>query len=269
VKVRIPRYILAPRRRTLATLVACGALVVGGPVAVAQAAADANSGGTVHFAGLPQVGALFASADYTGATASHFCTATVIDSPAGDLVLTAAHCVASFATSTYTSGTLTFAPGYDSGPDYRLGGVWNVQKIDIPPGYQADQNPEDDYAILVITPKNGLEIQQLTGGLRLTTAHLPEPVSVVGYNDLAYDVSGNQAVICSSTAFEETDDGQPWARFDCQNYQDGTSGGPWITRGGAVMGVIGGYEQGGDSPNWSYSAIFNADTLAFYRSVAF
>ena len=36
-----------------------------------------------------------------------------------------------------------------------------------------------------------------------------------------------------------------------------------------MVGVIGGYEQGGDSPNWSYSAIFDNATLAFYRSVAF
>jgi V8-like Glu-specific endopeptidase len=271
VNVRIPRRLVASKRRTLATLVACGALVIGGPVAVAQASANAaaDSGGTVHFAGLPQVGALFASPDYTGSSASHFCTATVVDSPAGDLVLTAAHCVASYATSSYTSGTLTFAPGYNSGPDSQLGGVWDVAQIDLSPGYQADQNPADDYALLVIAPKNGRNIQQLTGGLRLTTARLPEQVSVVGYNDLEYDVQGNQAVICSATAFEETDDGQPWARFNCQNYQDGTSGGPWITRDGAVMGVIGGYEQGGDSPNWSYSAIFNGATLAFYRSVAF
>jgi V8-like Glu-specific endopeptidase len=267
----IPTRALASRRRTLATLTACGALVIGGPVAAAQAAANsaAGSGATVHFSGLPQVGALFSSADYTGSTAAHFCTATVVDSPAGDLVLTAAHCVASFATSTYTSGTLTFAPGYDGGPNNRLGGVWNVAKVDLSPGYQADQNTEDDYALLVIAPKNGLEIQQATGGLRLSTARLPEPVSVVGYNDLAYDVDGNTPIVCSTKAYEETDGGEPWARFDCPNYQDGTSGGPWITRDGAVMGVIGGYEQGGDSPNWSYSAIFNAATLAFYRSVAF
>ena len=268
--VRIPTRIPKPPRRILSTLAACGALVIAGPVAVAQASANsaAASGNTVHFAGLPQVGALFSSADYTGADAAHFCTGTVIDSPRGDLVLTAAHCVASRAAD-YTAGSITFAPGYDNGPDSRLGGVWSVEQIDVSPGYKSDENPEDDYAILVIAPKSGLDIQRVTGGLRLGTTKLPEQVAVVGYNDLAYDVDGNEAIICSATAFEETDDGEPWSRFDCPNYQDGTSGGPWITKDGTVVGVIGGYEQGGDSPNWSYSAIFNAGTLAFYRSVAF
>jgi Trypsin-like peptidase domain len=270
--VRIPTCIARPPRRLLSTLAACAVLVAGGPVAVAQAAADSaapSSGNTVHFAGLSEVGALFSSADYTGSTAAHFCTGTVIDSPRGDLVLTAAHCVASYATDSYTAGTLTFAPGYDNGPNARLGGVWSVEKVEISPGYAADQNPEDDYALLVIAPKNGRDIQRATGGLRLATTRLPEQVSVVGYNDLVYDADGNEPIICRATAYEETDDSEPWARFNCPNYQDGTSGGPWITRDGTVVGVIGGYEQGGDSPNWSYSTIFNAATLAFYRSVAY
>ena len=265
--VRIPK----PPRRLLTALVAGTALAVAGPVAVAQAAvhgADA-SGTTVHFAGLPQVGALFGSADYTGADASHFCTGTVIDSPRGDLVLTAAHCVYNASKGTYTHTSLTFAPGYDNGPNAFLGGVWTVSAVDVSPGYLAGGDEEQDYALLIIAPRHGLEIQDVTGGLRLAAAHLPEPVSPVGYNDLQYDPAGNQAITCHTKAFEETDDGLPWARFNCPNYQDGTSGGPWIAPGGRVVGVIGGYLQGGDSPDWSYSALFGADTLAFYRSVAF
>ncbi len=185
-------------------------------------------------------------------------------------MLTAAHgaCGSLSPASTYTHSAITFAPGYDNEPDTRFGGVWGVERIDVAPGYVANGDEEDDYAILVIAPKDGVRIQDVTGGLRLTTAHLPEKVAVVGYNDLEYDPEGNVPIVCQALAFAETDDSETWARFDCQNYQDGTSGGPWIAHGGEVVGVIGGYEQGGDSPDWSYSALFNgADTLAFYRSV--
>ena len=261
-----------PKRRLLTALAAGAALALAGPVAAAQASTQGpgTSGVTVHFPGLPQVGALFDSADYTGADAAHFCTGSVIDSPHGDLVLTAAHCVYNASKHTYLhTGSITFAPGYDETPNAFLGGVWTVTKVDVAPGYLASGDEEQDYAILQIAPKYGLEIQDFTGGLRLSAAHLPEPVSPVGYNNLEYDTAGNTPIVCHTQAFEETDAGQSWARFNCPNYQDGTSGGPWIAPGGRVIGVIGGYQQGGDSPDYSYSALFGADTLAFYRSVAF
>ena len=56
------------------------------------------------FAGTPAVGALFTAS--AGRLGQHFCTASVVDSPAGDLLITAAHCV------TGTSGTIEFVPGY-------------------------------------------------------------------------------------------------------------------------------------------------------------
>ena len=58
--------------------------------------------------------------------------------------------------------------------------------------------------------------------------------------------------------------------FDCGAYTDGTSGGPFLadvdpaTGQGAVIGVIGGYEQGGDTPEVSYSSVFGANVAALY-----
>src|SRR6516162_6297864 len=65
------------------------------------------------FAGTPAVGALFTTS--AGKLGRHFCTASVVNSPAGDLVITAAHCV---------SGTsnVAFVPGYDRGATPY--GVW-------------------------------------------------------------------------------------------------------------------------------------------------
>jgi hypothetical protein len=70
-----------------------------------------------------------------------------------------------------------------------------------------------------------------------------------------------------------------WARafsasqleFDCGGYPDGTSGGPFLvkvdrsTGQGTVMGVIGGYEQGGDDPAVSYSAAFGSRIGSLYK----
>jgi hypothetical protein len=58
--------------------------------------------------------------------------------------------------------------------------------------------------------------------------------------------------------------------FDCGGYTDGTSGGPFLanvhpaTGRGAVLGVIGGYEQGGNTPSVSYSARFGRTIRDLY-----
>jgi hypothetical protein len=59
--------------------------------------------------------------------------------------------------------------------------------------------------------------------------------------------------------------------FDCGGYTDGTSGGPFLadvnpqTGQGTVIGVIGGYEQGGLTPQVSYSSRLGANAAALYR----
>ena len=60
--------------------------------------------------------------------------------------------------------------------------------------------------------------------------------------------------------------------FDCDAYTDGTSGGPFLvhvnpkTGDGWVIGVIGGYQQGGDSPNISYSPRFYSAIWDLYET---
>ena len=71
------------------------------------------------FSGTPAVGALFTTS--AGQLGSHFCTASVVGSPHGDLVVTAAHCV-----SGGVAG-VAFVPGYRSGAAPY--GIWTVTKI--------------------------------------------------------------------------------------------------------------------------------------------
>ena len=62
--------------------------------------------------------------------------------------------------------------------------------------------------------------------------------------------------------------------FDCGGYTDGTSGSPLLadvnpaTGLGTVIGVIGGFEQGGHTPDVSYAARFSANTSALYTLAA-
>lgn len=236
------------------------------PSAAAAAATSADqTPNPIHFGGVPPIGTLFSSPVYAGGQltdAQHFCTASVINSPHGDLVMTAAHCVDG---SSGPAKFLQFAPAYDNGPSRY--GVWTVSKISVTAGWAKSQDPTQDFAFLQIAPAHGRTIQQYTGALQLAKTRTPALVTVVGYNDVQYDAQGNQPIVCLTKAFAVTEDNEPYSRFNCNNYQDGTSGGPWVIAGtNLVIGDIGGYETGGDYPNYSFSAVYSQDIFALFHA---
>jgi V8-like Glu-specific endopeptidase len=210
----------------------------------------------VHFGGVPTAGALF----YTTGTAKHFCTASVVNSGNENLVLTAAHCVYN---GSYASN-IEFVPGYHSG--LQPYGAWAVKTITVAAGWQQTRNPNLDVAFLAVTPPSGTDrpIQSVTGGLRLgINRPYRRDIEVIAYNDAA-----SRPVECSTKSFE-FDTGQ--LEFYCRDFMNGSSGAPWIVRyvpgngTGLVIGVIGGFELGGDFPWASYSPYFGSSALALYR----
>ena len=224
-------------------------------------AAGARSGpprGTpnpVSFPGVRTVGALF----YTASSNRHFCTASVVNSSTGNLVLTAAHCV-------YLGGyaqNLVFVPGYDDGAAPY--GTWTVQKIIVANGWRQHQDPSLDYAYLkVVPPPHSVgPIQAVTGGLSVGfTLRDAHSITVVGYND-----TDQQPIRCATKSFKFS---ASQMKFYCRGFWDGTSGGPWIigytgSGTGTVFGVIGGYEDGGFQSWASYSAIFWRTAPALFR----
>lgn len=228
--------------------------------------APAHTGGTLAgpppgipsptvFDGVPTVGALF----FTTGTQAHFCTASVVNSFTANLILTAAHCV--FGT-TYASN-IEFVPQYHYGKQPY--GAWPVKTITVAAGWQRSHDQNLDFAFLAVAPPPGthLPIQLVTGGLWLgINRGYAHPIEVIGYNN-----TGSAPIKCATDSFEFEADQM---KFFCHNYQDGTSGGPWIlgfnpsSGTGTVFGVIGGYQQGGDYAWASYSAHFGLPTLELF-----
>lgn len=210
------------------------------------------------FSGIPQVGTLFGLSG--GSLTSHHCTGSVVDSPEGDIVITAAHCVYS------GSGAETdqaFVPEYDDGS--MPFGVWDVSAVYVSPQWIADRDPDYDFAFIVVHRSgSSTPIQDVVGGDRLA---VDQPYTgltrVVGYPS-----DTNQPITCTNYTKEFTSTQLEW---DCDGYPGGTSGSPFLTGvdpqtgDGTVVGVIGGYETGGDGPNVSYSVHFGdavSDLLA-------
>jgi V8-like Glu-specific endopeptidase len=207
--------------------------------------------------GTHAVGALFTISG--GHLGSHFCTASVVNSPVKDLVVTAAHCLHG-----KRPGQVAFVPDYHRHREPY--GTWTVSQVFVDAAWASSASPSDDVAFLVVTqPGNSTPVQGLTGGENLATGwKAAQLVQVVGYPD------GRQRPI--TCAARTRPFGRRQMEFDCGGYTDGTSGGPFLanvhpaTGLGAVIGVIGGYEQGGNTPSVSYSARFGQAVRDLYNT---
>ncbi|BDH13563.1 trypsin-like serine peptidase [Streptomyces hygroscopicus] len=206
----------------------------------------------------PAVGALFSPADDDGEP-FHHCTASVVHAPAGDLVVTAAHCVHDGGFRT----RLVFAPGLHDG--FAPYGLWVPTRIQVDPRWISDRDPDHDVAFLRVrrAGRAGGRIEDLTGAERIRfDAPAGRPAQLTGYPE-----DQDTPVSCRHTADAQS---PTQLRFACPGFPNGTSGGPMLTDldpatgTGSLIGVIGGLEGGGDDLV-SYSSRFGKDIAALYR----
>jgi V8-like Glu-specific endopeptidase len=224
--------------------------------AAAMASPPAGTKTATKFRGTATVGALFDSATST----THFCTASVVASPHGDVLITAAHCVNGNAKG------WSFAPGFRRGVSPY--GRWRVTGAYFDPQWIADQNPRRDYAFLTVAPKPikgvSTEIQAVTGANQLGSApRRGETVTVPAYPH----GKANLPITCTAPVYFDG----VFPAFNCNPYVDGTSGSPWLAtapNGRFVVGLIAGLHQGGCYPYTSYSPPLGSRVRAVFRRAA-
>ncbi|MFJ9541126.1 trypsin-like serine peptidase [Streptomyces sp. NPDC101225] len=222
------------------------------------------------FDGIPQAGTFFwTDATGTGRT----CSGSVVRSPGRDLVLSAGHCLKGYS-GTSPRRHLGFVPQYHDG--LKPFGIFPVKDDGV---YVAQEyydlgehaGAAYDVGFAVTGPdEDGRRLEDRTGGVRLLTdtgyGHLP--VRMIGY-----PANAAKPLECWSrtTEWPSDDPADPgtFLRIACDAFVGGTSGGPMLVPrpgGWAVIGIIGGYHTGGDTPQVSYSAYFSTATRALYRA---
>lgn len=211
---------------------------------------------TAHtYAGTPTVGAIFVD----GLRQGHTCTGSVVDSPGGDVILTAGHCVGG------DTGEIQFAPGYvDGRTPY---GVWRVVAEFSAPEWGEDSPDEQhyDYAFLRVADQEWdgarRSVQSVVGGNQLeVNPRISGPVTITGYPN-----SRDRPITCTHSLYLS----QGYPAMDCYGYWPGTSGSPWLVGGAPgharVIGALGGLQAGGCSDSPSYTSSFDQTTEATYQ----
>ncbi len=207
-----------------------------------------------------RVGALFVrdgSDDY-------FCTASVVASPGKDLLITAAHCIDAGNGGGYRQDIVFI-------PDYRDGqapfGIWTPRRLLVAPQWSSDSDPSLDVGFVVLEPRDGRNIEDVLNANRLEVdPPYHQLVRVTGY-----PAGGDAPITCRNWTTRES---ATQLRFQCGGYTVGTSGSPWVTHfdprteSGTIVGVIGGYQDGGDTASVSYSSYLGRDVLRLYREAA-
>jgi hypothetical protein len=220
------------------------------------------------FDGIPQAGTFF----WTDATGrGRTCSGSVVHSPHHNLVLSAGHCLAGYAGAS-PARQLAFVPQYHDG--LTPFGVFPVE----PGGIHVPQEYHDrgeragaayDFAFAVTGPgQDGRQVEDAAGAVRLLTGNgYDHPVVRM----IGYPSGAPKPLECTSSTTEwpSDDPAEPgtFERIVCAGFVGGTSGGPLLLAqpdGWAVIGVIGGYHTGGNTPEVSYSAYFGAATQALY-----
>jgi hypothetical protein len=120
---------------------------------------------------------------------------------------------------------------------------------------------------VVLQPLDGKNIEEVLGANQIGfDAGFDHLVRVTGY-----PASADAPVTCMNRTSQQS---ARQVRFECGGFLGGTSGSPWVTgfdprtRTGTIVGVIGGYQEGGATDAISYSAYLNSDIRQLYEQAA-
>jgi V8-like Glu-specific endopeptidase len=178
--------------------------------------------------------------------------------------MTAAHCIHGGKGGGYKSD-IVFIPGYQDGTEPF--GVWTPRKLLVAPQWASSSDPDFDVGFVVLQALDGKNIEQVLGADQIGfDAGFDHLVRVTGYPS-----SADAPVTCMNQTSQQS---ARQVRFECGGFFGGTSGSPWVTgfdprtRTGTIVGVIGGYQEGGDTDAISYSSYLNGDIRQLYEQAA-
>lgn len=225
--------------------------------------------GTASVGHPARVGKIFYQIPFTGHLVS--CTGTVVTSHSRDSILTAAHCLQRRLVNVPNT-LLLFVPAYYTGQAPY--GKWGVKSALVPGGWGLGENPSYDYGVMHVVSHDHIRIQSVVGADPYWTNAAP-----TGYATLVgYPTSDDWSAICGPThlyTFPVPGHTTEY-KFSCRGYSDGVSGSPLLigpgntaAGDGTVIGVLGGYQQGGNTAEESYANRLDGAFAAWWQQATY
>lgn len=165
------------------------------------------------------------------------CSATVIDSNSGDLLLTAGHCLRDPLGP--WARRLSFIPAYDRGA--RPYGTWSAKSARVTREWAIRGSSGFDFGVVELRPRAGdrISIEEAVGGRALALEQPVQPSYVaVGY---PFNRGGAETMWSCSSSYVGDDPrparrGRPPIGIAC-DMTEGSSGGAWYDGAGALVSV--------------------------------
>jgi hypothetical protein len=236
---------IVPLAVTAALVVSCGQQAAAGQHAPSGRPPQSASAVAHAVAPDPRVGAVF-----LGGNTMHTCSGAVLDAAGGDLILTAAHCMAQ-------GYDAFFVPGFRESAEPQ--DFWRIDAVYLDPRWAKDQDPTADFAVVRVSRDGGDSLEtRAGGGFALGVApKAGTDVTVTGY---ALGVGG-EPIGCGART---TGDTRGFPSLPCKGMVDGTSGSPWVADS-LIAGLVGGLEGGGCQEDVSYSPPFDDALIRLLR----
>jgi hypothetical protein len=228
--------------------------------ATSNAVTSATIAHSYHFGGTPETGIIvYRSNNLT----THYCTASVVNSAGHNMIVMAAHC--------NPGSWMAYVPKYQHGAVVQPYGIWAVTKVFKDAHYSSGESDASDYdyAFAQVAPNSvGQLVQDVTGGYHLAyTSSYYLYVTALGYPEISSDPA-DEAIRCSPNYRTGKLAGYRQMVLYCTGFYGGTSGGPWVTyfngTTGNLIGLTGGYDEGGPNSWISYSPIFDSRIFSLF-----
>lgn len=207
------------------------------------------------------------------AGSTYVCSATVVNSTSGNVVVTAAHCVMALDGSGTPATNVVFVPGDAGNGASQPYGIWAATEFLVPQNFidnaRADEKGRvsgtgwtTDFAFLVMEEKNGQSIQDVTGGQGIAFGVPVQAITQIGYPS-APPFDGSDEYMCASTNWSQSSAGGYSHLCDMTQ---GSSGGAWnayYDKGLGAGYVVAVNSTGGNDV--SNGSILGRQALELYR----